>query len=72
MARSVEILERLLDDLEETLDKANLFVRGHPLYIMIREDVEAARSDWTRAKLLGQADHNPLPRGDESRPAPGP
>jgi hypothetical protein len=72
MTRSAEILERLLDDLEDTLDRTNLFVRGHPLYVMIREDVETARADWMRAKLIGLHDHNPSPRGDQSRPAPGP
>jgi hypothetical protein len=73
ITRSAEILERLLDDLEEILDHASMYGnRNHPLLVLLGEHVDEARADWTRAKLLGAGDHHPSPRGDQSRPAPGP
>jgi hypothetical protein len=72
VSRPAEILEQLLDELDACLDSPEASYVPHPLFDLVAAVVDSYRGEWQRAKLLGQANDNPSPRGALSRPAPGP
>jgi hypothetical protein len=54
MGRALEILERLLSEAEAVFECETSSTRYHPMLRMLEEDIETARGDLDRAKLLGE------------------